>query len=228
MDDDAFSLKIAALGAASLVIGLSELSGESLVSASPTASARSAVGAGIILNCLVALALPFSAPACRGAGRTVPALLSNSLGKHTPDDERDHADCPGHADFASVAWPFYRPGPWRGSQPRSSLGDLCQRAGGDRANLLALAALCWLVRKGTALDDIIVNVHRHKKHWLGPDPGRTHAVLTGFEHPSPASPPADPFPTPTQVPTGAFYTVQTNDTLLHSLISGVSVEELRA
>jgi predicted MFS family arabinose efflux permease len=58
--EDAFGLKIAALGAASVVIGLSELGGESL-SASLTDRLGKAhsVGLGLILNSLAALLLPF-------------------------------------------------------------------------------------------------------------------------------------------------------------------------
>jgi predicted MFS family arabinose efflux permease len=58
--EDAFGLKIAALGAASAVIGLSELGGESLVSLlTDRLGKERAVGAGIALNSLAALALPF-------------------------------------------------------------------------------------------------------------------------------------------------------------------------
>jgi predicted MFS family arabinose efflux permease len=67
--EDAFGLKIAALGAASAVIGLSELSGESLVGVLVDRLGKPrAVGAGILLNCAAALALPLF-------GRTVPGAL---------------------------------------------------------------------------------------------------------------------------------------------------------
>ncbi|MDD5466270.1 MAG: MFS transporter [Anaerolineales bacterium] len=56
---DSFGLKIAALGAASAVIGISELSGESLVAALVDRLGKPrAVAMGILANCLAALALP--------------------------------------------------------------------------------------------------------------------------------------------------------------------------
>jgi predicted MFS family arabinose efflux permease len=64
--EDSFGLKIAALGAASAVIGFSELGGESLVSLITDRVGKSrAVAAGLALNCLAALLLPilgFSLP----------------------------------------------------------------------------------------------------------------------------------------------------------------------
>lgn len=57
--EDSFGLKITALGAASAVIGLSELGGESLVSLISDRMGKSyAVAAGLALNCLAALLLP--------------------------------------------------------------------------------------------------------------------------------------------------------------------------
>lgn len=55
-----FGLKIAALGAASAVIGLSELGGEGLVTLlTDRLGKERSVAAGVILNCLAALALPY-------------------------------------------------------------------------------------------------------------------------------------------------------------------------
>jgi predicted MFS family arabinose efflux permease len=57
--EDAFSLQIAALGAASAVIGLSELGGESLVAAFVDRLGKPrAVAGGLVLNSCAALALP--------------------------------------------------------------------------------------------------------------------------------------------------------------------------
>jgi DHA1 family inner membrane transport protein len=57
--EDSFGLRIAALGAASAVIGFSELGGETLVGAlvDRLGKVRS-VGIGLVLNCIAALALP--------------------------------------------------------------------------------------------------------------------------------------------------------------------------
>ena len=58
--EDAFGLQIAALGAASAVIGLSELGGEGLVAAFVDRLGKPrAIGMGLAANCLAALALPF-------------------------------------------------------------------------------------------------------------------------------------------------------------------------
>jgi predicted MFS family arabinose efflux permease len=58
--EDAFGLQIAALGAASAVIGLSELGGEGLVAAFVDRLGKPrAIGLGLATNCLAALALPF-------------------------------------------------------------------------------------------------------------------------------------------------------------------------
>jgi predicted MFS family arabinose efflux permease len=58
--EDSFGLKIAALGAASAVIGLSELGGESLAAGLVDRLGKTrAVGSGLVLNGLAALALPF-------------------------------------------------------------------------------------------------------------------------------------------------------------------------
>jgi predicted MFS family arabinose efflux permease len=66
--EDTFGLKIAALGAASAVIGLSELSGESLVGVLVDRLGKPrAVGIGILLNCAAALALPFFGRTVLGA-----------------------------------------------------------------------------------------------------------------------------------------------------------------
>ena len=57
--EDSFALKIAALGAASAVIGLSELGGEGLVALfSDRLGKRGSVAGGLILNSLAALSLP--------------------------------------------------------------------------------------------------------------------------------------------------------------------------
>jgi predicted MFS family arabinose efflux permease len=57
--EDAFGLKIAALGAASAVIGLSELGGEGLVATIvDKLGKRRAIAVGIALNTLVSLLLP--------------------------------------------------------------------------------------------------------------------------------------------------------------------------
>ena len=66
--EDAFGLKIAALGAASAVIGLSELGGESLAGGLTDRLGKPlALSAGILLNCLAALALPFMGQTLFGA-----------------------------------------------------------------------------------------------------------------------------------------------------------------
>ena len=58
--EDSFGLQIAALGAASAVIGLSELGGEGLVAAFVDRLGKPrAIGLGLAANCLAALALPF-------------------------------------------------------------------------------------------------------------------------------------------------------------------------
>ena len=58
--ESSFGLKIAALGAASAVIGFAELGGETLTATiSDRLGKPRAVAAGLILNCLAALALPF-------------------------------------------------------------------------------------------------------------------------------------------------------------------------
>jgi predicted MFS family arabinose efflux permease len=58
--EDAFGLQIAALGAASAVIGLSELGGEGLVAAFVDRLGKPrAIGLGLAANCLAALALLF-------------------------------------------------------------------------------------------------------------------------------------------------------------------------
>lgn len=66
--EDSFGLKIAALGAASAVIGVSELGGESLVGvlSDRLGKARS-VAAGLVLNSLAALALPWLGGSVTGA-----------------------------------------------------------------------------------------------------------------------------------------------------------------
>jgi predicted MFS family arabinose efflux permease len=66
--ETSFGLKIAALGAASAVIGFAELGGETLTA---TITARlgkpRAVAAGTLLNCMAALALPFLGNTLAGA-----------------------------------------------------------------------------------------------------------------------------------------------------------------
>ncbi len=66
--ENSFGLKIAALGAASAVIGFSELGGESLVSLITDRVGKSrAVAAGLALNCLAALLLPVLGVSMPGA-----------------------------------------------------------------------------------------------------------------------------------------------------------------
>jgi len=66
--EDSFGLKITALGAASAVIGLSELGGESLVSLITDRIGKSyAIAAGLALNCLAALLLPVLGGSLPGA-----------------------------------------------------------------------------------------------------------------------------------------------------------------
>lgn len=63
-----FGLQLAALGAASFVIGLSELSGEGLVSLlTDRVGKLRAIGGGIVLNCLAALLLPLLDSSLTGA-----------------------------------------------------------------------------------------------------------------------------------------------------------------
>lgn len=67
--EDRFGLQIAALGAASIVIGLSELGGEAFSGGlTDRLGKRRAVAAGLVLNSLSALALPL-------VGKTVPGAL---------------------------------------------------------------------------------------------------------------------------------------------------------
>jgi len=66
--EDSFGLKIAALGAASAVIGLSELGGESLSAGLTDRLGKpNSVGLGLILNSLAALLLPFLGQNLAGA-----------------------------------------------------------------------------------------------------------------------------------------------------------------
>ena len=66
--ESSFGLKIAALGAASAVIGLAELGGETVTAAITDRLGKpQAVAAGVILNCLAALALPFLGRSLNGA-----------------------------------------------------------------------------------------------------------------------------------------------------------------
>lgn len=66
--EDSFGLKITALGAASAVIGFSELGGESLVSLISDRVGKSySVAAGLALNCLAALLLPVLGSSLPGA-----------------------------------------------------------------------------------------------------------------------------------------------------------------
>jgi len=68
--EDSFGLKIAALGAASAVIGFSELGGEGLTAALVDRIGKTrAVTIGLIVNCAAALALPL-------VGRSVPGALA--------------------------------------------------------------------------------------------------------------------------------------------------------
>jgi predicted MFS family arabinose efflux permease len=68
--EDAFGLQIAALGAASAVIGLSELGGESFAGGlSDRLGKERAVGLGLVLNSLSALALP-------ALGQSIPGALA--------------------------------------------------------------------------------------------------------------------------------------------------------
>ncbi len=68
--EDSFSLKVIALGGASAVIGISELTGEGLVALlADRLGKRRAVAFGVVANCLAALALPT-------LGRTLPGALA--------------------------------------------------------------------------------------------------------------------------------------------------------
>ena len=67
--EDSFGLKIAALGAASAVIGFAELGGETLTAGwVDRIGKRRAILIGLLVNCLVSIALPF-------IGRTLPGAL---------------------------------------------------------------------------------------------------------------------------------------------------------
>jgi predicted MFS family arabinose efflux permease len=67
--EDTFAVKITALGAASAVIGISELGGESLVGLLTDRLGKSrSIGAGLLLNSLSALMLPI-------LGRNIPGAL---------------------------------------------------------------------------------------------------------------------------------------------------------
>ena len=66
--EDSFGVQIAALAAASVVIGVSELSGEVLViGITDRMGKRRAIGIGLLLNSLVALGLPFLGTSMAGA-----------------------------------------------------------------------------------------------------------------------------------------------------------------
>lgn len=66
--EDSFGLRIAALGAASAVIGLSELGGETLsVGFTDRLGKPNSVGVGILANCLAALILPLAGGSLPGA-----------------------------------------------------------------------------------------------------------------------------------------------------------------
>ena len=66
--ENSFGLKVAALGAASAVIGFSELGGESLAAGLTDRLGKTrAVGSGLLLNSLAALALPFLGRELAGA-----------------------------------------------------------------------------------------------------------------------------------------------------------------
>jgi predicted MFS family arabinose efflux permease len=66
--ENSFGLKIAALGAASAVIGFAELGGETLTAAITDRLGKArAVAGGVLLNCLAALALPFLGASLPGA-----------------------------------------------------------------------------------------------------------------------------------------------------------------
>ncbi|RPI33319.1 MAG: MFS transporter [Chloroflexota bacterium] len=66
--DDSFGLKIAALGAASVVIGVAELGGEALVGGLVDRLGKArAIGIGLILNSLAAMALPVLGTSVPGA-----------------------------------------------------------------------------------------------------------------------------------------------------------------
>jgi predicted MFS family arabinose efflux permease len=150
--EDTFSVKIAALSAASLVIGLSELSGESLVSAfTDRIGKERAVGAGIILNCLAALALPFLGSNLYGAlaglflfyvtfefavVSTLP-LMSEIMptARATLFSLSVAGRSIGRALGALVAAPVFASGIFASGLAATAL------------NLLALAALVWLVKE---------------------------------------------------------------------------------
>ncbi len=66
--EDSFGVQIAALAAASVVIGVSELSGEVLViGITDRLGKRRAIGIGLLLNSLIALGLPFLGTSMAGA-----------------------------------------------------------------------------------------------------------------------------------------------------------------
>ncbi len=66
--EDSFGLKIAALGAAAVLIGLSELGGESLsVGFTDRLGMPNAVGLGLLVNCLAAIILPLAGRSFAGA-----------------------------------------------------------------------------------------------------------------------------------------------------------------
>ena len=66
--EDSFGLKIAALGAAAVLIGLSELGGETLsVGFTDRLGKPGAVGLGLLVNCLAAIILPLAGSSLTGA-----------------------------------------------------------------------------------------------------------------------------------------------------------------
>jgi predicted MFS family arabinose efflux permease len=150
--EDSFGLRIAALGAASVLIGLSELGGESLVSALTDRMGKErAIGVGIVLNSLAALALPFLGSSFFGAltglflfyitseftvVSAIPMmseLLPSARATLMSLNVTGHST--GRALGALLATPVYGAGIFASGLAAVAL------------NLLALAALAWLIRK---------------------------------------------------------------------------------
>jgi len=148
---DSFGLKITALGAAAAVIGLSELSGESLVAAlvDRLGKVRS-VSLGLILNSLMALILPLMAHNVTSAvvglsffyitfeftlvssiplmSEVFPSARATMIGSNVS------AVSLGRAVGALLAAPLY------------SVGIFANTAASAVFNLLSMAALFWLSR----------------------------------------------------------------------------------
>lgn len=150
--EDSFGLKIAALGAASAVIGFSELSGETLVASLVDRIGKlRSVALGLILNSAIALAIPLIAKDISGAllglfffYLTFEFTIVSSMplmseifptARATMISNMAAAHSLGRALGALVAAPLF------------ALGIYANTFASAGLNLLSLAALIWLSRQ---------------------------------------------------------------------------------